>query len=854
MPNYRLSIYLTLLLVAIANTKSTAQQAVPDTNIHKQVIARPAAPKSAFFERMWGHNNRVEWNTPVDVPVLWLDTALGGLRPYKMGGGNETKSLRLRAANGKEYVLRSINKCRDEVVPPKLKGTFLEDIINDGVTMSYPYGSFAVAGMQQQAGIPHTLPTLVYLPSQKALDTFDVKCGNSLYLLEQKTEGNWSEADNLGNFSRFVNTEDVIASVQANSHHKADQPAFIKARLFDMLIGDWDRHEGNWSWGVRDSGNTIWYIPVPQDRDQAFFTHDGFMIDKVLKGGGLSFMQNFDGEVKNIATLNTSGRYIDRFFTSALTLNNWLAAARELQQQLTDAAIEGSVRQLPPEIFAESGKRITEILKKRREQLPQFAKEYYLFLSKEIEITGTDARDYFEVNSNAKGETTVRVFAVNNQGQPVSTPYYTRQFLPAEVKEIRLYGLDDKDVFVVNNQSKAIKIRVLGGQGNDALQHTGRKIHVYDDPANPLDGDAVRGHITDDTALNNYNYRWFHYNKKGFHPTVFYNNADRFYVGVSSNFKNYKWRKGDKAITNAFDVHYSFSQNAISAEWQGIYPDILGKWDLIMKAGFDAIRWTNFYGTGNESKNVTNDLNYYRLRTQEWTGSAGLQRQFNGHTIEASAYYQYINGRYDTERYPSKVFPEHADVYRPNQYAGIKATYSWAHVNDSVVAERGFTFLANGTYAHNFTQKETYQLLEGRFQWYVPILDRVSLAVRGGGATVINNDVLATGQFYEHAVLGGPRNLRGYRRERFWGKTMAYVGNELRYITDMRTHFMNARVGVFGFFDAGRVWMPGEESHKIHTSYGPGFMIAPFNKISLSLSYGITDETRLFQIRVNTLF
>ena len=36
-----------------------------------------------------------------------LDTAGGGLKPIKEGGGHQTKSLRLKNKNDKEYALRS---------------------------------------------------------------------------------------------------------------------------------------------------------------------------------------------------------------------------------------------------------------------------------------------------------------------------------------------------------------------------------------------------------------------------------------------------------------------------------------------------------------------------------------------------------------------------------------------------------------------------------------------------------------------------------------------------------------------------------------------------------------------------
>src|SRR5437660_5657060 len=84
-----------------------------DTAAFKIVAAGPEYKKPASYQRLWGSNRRMEWTTPIQVPVLWLDSVYGGLTPYKKGGGKETKSLRLKTKDGKQYSLRSINKSRD---------------------------------------------------------------------------------------------------------------------------------------------------------------------------------------------------------------------------------------------------------------------------------------------------------------------------------------------------------------------------------------------------------------------------------------------------------------------------------------------------------------------------------------------------------------------------------------------------------------------------------------------------------------------------------------------------------------------------------------------------------------------
>lgn len=833
--------------------KAAAQQPVADTAIYKTVVAGPAYNRPSGFQKLWGRNHRIEWTTPVRVPILNLDTAFGGLIPYKIGGGNESKSLRLHTKEGKEYVLRSINKSRTAVIPSVMKGTFLEDIVNDGISMSDPYGAFAVGNMMEHAGIPHAIPKLVYLPQQKALDTFNRKFGNGLYMLEQKPEGDWQEADNLGNFKVFSNTEEVLMKLQLNNTYSVDQHAYARARLFDMLIGDWDRHEGNFSWGeVTVPGGTQFKV-VPKDRDQAFFYHNGIIINKIIQGSGMNFMQHFDYKVKDVEKLNTSA-HLDRAFTNALTLTDWLQEATFLQRVLTDSVIVQSVAHLPPEIYAVKGQELINKLKARRDQISIYAKRYYLFLAKQVEIAGSRQREYFEVTTAGDDEMAVAVYRINNQGLKSDTPYYRRVFSPAETKEVRLFGINGEDVYVVNNQSNPITIRIIGGPGKDSIIQAKHPVQIYDNADNVFETSSARKHLSSDTSIHTWDYNWYRYDKKAIRPVVFYNNPDRIFAGLNYHYKHYKWRKEPYAWMQEVGVHYSISQNALSAFWQAMYPGVIGKWNLVLRADYDVIRWTNFYGTGNETKYETNDLNYYRLRSEEWYASAGLNRAFGRSNVAVTGYYQRVKNRNDPNRYLTKVFTDNDKVYLPNSYAGLQLTYYYVSLKDSVTPEKGFTFLANAVYAKNFQQNEFYQRYNALVQGYLPLVEHVSLAVRLGGETIVNDNVLNSAQPYEHAIIGGPRTLRGYRRERFWGKTAFYNSNELRYITSFRSWLMNGKIGVFGFFDQGRVWMPGEHSDKIHFSWGPGIILVPFNKYNISATYGISDEIRLVQFRLNKTF
>src|SRR3954453_4979761 len=200
-------IYIAILFFAVGAQLSCLAQNSKFSDTLSPFTSKSAGPeykRSSFHEMLWGKNYRQEWSTSIKVPVILLDTLKGGLIPYQEGRGHQSKSLRLHNNSGKEYALRSVNKSVSKLVPETYQNTFIQDIVQDEISMSHPYGAVAIPVMAQSAGILHTNPEFVFLPHQQALDTFNNKYGNDLYLFEQKAGGNWKDANNLGNFTEFI--------------------------------------------------------------------------------------------------------------------------------------------------------------------------------------------------------------------------------------------------------------------------------------------------------------------------------------------------------------------------------------------------------------------------------------------------------------------------------------------------------------------------------------------------------------------------------------------------------------------------------------------------------------------------
>jgi hypothetical protein len=852
----RLTFSCLLLSFMVLSSTCFAQDKTTGNASFKEVIAGAEYKKPRSFQKLWGRNRRVEWTTPVKVPFLWLDKIDGGLKPSETSGGNETKGLKLKSTSGKEYALRSINKSRSDVVPKAYKGTFVADLIQDGVSMSHPFGAFALPVMEQHAGIYHTEPRLVYLPKQPALDSLNEKYGDDLYMMEQRLSCDWSEADNLGNFKDFFSTDDVVQKLKEDNDNRADQYAFAKARLFDMLLADWDRHEDQWKWGKVKSGDKSIYIAVPRDRDQVFYTHNGLLIDRMLPAIGNGYMQNFDYDSKNISRLNYEERNIDPFFTNGLSLDDWIRAAKDLRHSLTDEVIEQSIRQLPPEIAIVSGKELTDKLKSRRSHLIKYATQYYQFLARNVEIIGSKKNEYFEIRTDDAGYLLIKVFALDDNGERKGDAFYSRAFKPGETKKIRIFGIDGNDIYEVRKHTD-IQVSIIGGPGRDSIIQDPRsgKIFIYDNEDNSLQVSRARLHLSPDSTIHAFNYYGHEINKRGLMPSISFTDEDQVYVGIGYKILRYKWKRLPFAARHFIDLHYSLSQKSVSLGYTGEFPNLINHWNLSLSGNFDAIRWTNFFGLGNETRIPVYHRNFYQLRTTEWYASAGISRQFGRGTVSVGGFFQRVKIIDDKDRYVTALFREDKTAFDNNNYAGIQASYTFLNVNDSLVPTRGISFLTNASVFRNTTRSEYFQKYLAKLQFYIPLPGKLSIAIRAGGTTIRCKDaVLYSARFYEHSVIGGAINLRGYRWQRFWGQSAFFNNNELRYITNIRTHWLNAKAGLMLFFDDGRVWMPGENSTTFHTSYGPAFLFAPFNALSLTFSYGIARESKIFQVGINTIF
>ncbi|MDP9230234.1 MAG: BamA/TamA family outer membrane protein, partial [Bacteroidota bacterium] len=841
---FLIHVFFTLLSFSFCSSGYTQQKSVDDTLIepgYKIIAAGKQYTTNSFHQWLWGKHYRKEWAAPVKVKIVSLDTLAGGLTPDQEGGGKQTKSLRFKNPQGKEYVLRSIDKSSGKAMPEIFQHTFLENIINDQTSIAHPYAAITIPVMAQAGGIYHTYPQIVYVPEQERLGEFNKKFGNTLFLFEQKPSENWEEASYFGNSKEFVSTQTMLENIFTESKYRMDQVSFARARLFDMFINDWDRHEDQWQWATFEDDDRTIYRPVPRDRDQAYTKFDGVLLSMLLSSAHLYHLQSFNKNIKDIPGFNFTGRYLDRQLINELSQQQWVDMAKNLQQSLTDSVIELAIKQLPPEIFPISGEEIIGKLKSRRNHLVDYATKYYTFLAKEVEVVGTKQNDLFEVKRTNENEMTVNVYHINEEGVAKTKPFYSRSFFKNETHEVRIYGLAGNDEYHIDGTANSgIKLRIIGGANKDVYNNQSsvplHNTHIYDNKDNEFKNmGGAKKHLSNNPFINEYRYDGFEYNAKGIKKIINYNSDDHIHVGLGYKFEKKQWRKYPFGFQHEIDVKYSLSEKAFSTEYNGSFTQLIGKWNLALYANYDAIRWRNFYGIGNETEMLTRKRDYHRMRTREFIASAGINRKIRiNHYLGLNAFYQTIKIIDDKDRF---LFQHMGGldphIYNTKKIGGARFDYSYLKVNDNILPTKGINFSTAVTYTQNLKNRDSsFIRYSSSLNLYLPLSKSLGLVIKTGAATLTGNP-----EFYQLNRLGGGTTLRGFRKYRFYGTSMFYNQNELQWIRNIKSHLYNGKAGLLGLFDLGRVWQPGEKSNELHTAIGGGIVLSPFNKIGFAATY-----------------
>lgn len=831
-------------------------------------------------KRLLGTNYRDIWIQESEVPVFDIGAEHGGLKIVQRGGGMQTKSLRLEAKNEKQYVLRSIEKYAEGAVPKAFQNTFAVDLVQDQISASHPYGAFVIPHLAQAAGVYHTNPKLVFIPDDPRLGDYREDFANTLALYEERPDDDWSDAEFFGKSKKIISTTKVIEKLADDNDNYVDQEWVLRSRLFDLVIGDWDRHDDQWRWASFKKGKGKMYRPIPRDRDQAFFVNTGIFPAIWSRKWGLPKFEGFNHEVRWPSGLMFNARYFDRTFLTGLSREDWVKAVEDIQTKMTDEVIENAIKKWPEEIYGNHGDDIIAKLKSRRDKLKGYALDHYVFISKEVDVLGSNKHEHFKATREANGDVHVVIRKMTKDGDKKKV-IFDRVFKYGETNEIRLYGLEGQDEFEIEGESKkSIKVRVIGGPGKDELDDDskvaglGKKTIFYDTKeGNKLKlNSESKNRLSDNPTVNNYERKTFKYNVLMPLVTAAFNPDDGIFIGGGFSYMDHGFRKEPFKSKHTVLGRYAANTSSYNFQYKGIFTDITGPWDLQIATDIRFPNFTNFFfGLGNESvfdqdidetRNVDNAIRFYRLRFEQLSYELGLFRQIGafGRIGFTQDFFQWKLEEFsDEDRFVQ-------DFVRDNNLDIENQTFAYLGGGiDLEVDTRKNKFLpTNGILWTNKltslwginSDSEDFHQYNTSFSFYhsFRLPARLTFASRvgyGRNFGTVNEDY----PFFLAQTLGGRNNLRGYRITRFYGEESFYNNFELRLkLFTLRTYLFPAVLGIMAFHDMGRVWVEGESSDTWHRGVGGGLWFAPFNAAVISTEIGASEEDTLFYFRLGFLF
>ncbi|MBU2995527.1 hypothetical protein KO500_03745 [Cellulophaga baltica] len=835
--------------------------------IDKSILSDPKKlDKTGFYKFLWGERYRSYFGKSVTAKIALLDTLYGGLKVSKQGGGHQSYSLRLEDKDGKEYAMRSLKKDALKYLKFIIKGvaydesdyhdTWTEETISDFFTTAHPYMQLVINPLCQSIGVNHSSPELFYIPKQSELGNLNTEFGDELYFIEERPsdeqlnyKGYKRDIDEAGKITDFESTTDMLEKIKSDESYTVDQRAYIRARIFDMLIGDWDRHEDQWRWVEYETndGNKE-FQPVPRDRDNAFPKFDGNAM-KIVKlfVPNSRMWQSYGADIKDVKWLNNNGNSLDRAILTKYDSRVWKEEAKYIQEHLTADQIDKAFKNLPIEVQDSTSAEIRENLKLRLITLQSDAKAYSKYLDKTVSLRGTEKDDKFEITRMPDGETKVVIKRIlTDEKDPI---IFERVFNKKDTKELWIYGLGDDDVFeVTGDAKKTIFIRFIGGYGDDKFiieNKKGLKIYDWQHEKTKFEGKKPATQLTNIYKTNMYHWRYFKENSNILVPNLGFRTDDGLYLGATNVFKNNGFNRNDFRQKHTIVANYYFGFKALELSYNGIFANIFPGWDFEINSYHTNNKFTNnFFGVGNETVNLDDDLgnDYNRARVEITKVDAGITY----HTLKIKALYEsYDVTEIDNRFFNSNNFSE--ELFEDQKYIGTSVEAYYDNDDSKDFPSKAIMFGANAGYKLNTTINDNQfgyvKLKAGLTQKIIPSGD-VTFSTRAEVSTTFGDTYF----FYNMPSIGGNNGLRGFRDERFTGKTYFYNSTDLRWrVKKYMTLVAPITVGVYGGFDYGRVWNPNEDSNIWHTSQGAGLWASGYNFLSLNVGYFNSKEGNIVQ-------
>ncbi len=852
-------------------------RSIPPAGVTTHTVIPGKRFKSNAFSRwLYGSNYRDLWNMPIEVSVLDYKNIGGGIKPFRTGGFGQSISLQCTGADGHGYTVRSLDKDPTKRLDDVLRNTLVEEVVKDMISSQLPTAGLVVDQLMEATGILFTKQTMVVIPDDAGwLGKFREQYAGLIGAVQRHPMDGPGDTPGFANSREITSTKKLWPILYEGPVNQIDTRVFLKAKLFDFFIGDKDRHAGQWRWARYPKGDRFTWIPIPEDRDQAFIDYDGLVMALVRRA--YPRFIRFKDTYPSHKGLTRNGWEIDREFLNGMDKSVWDSTVTVCQGLWTDQVIDDAVKAFPAPIYERVGAFLTDALKQRRDDLQSFADKYYALITREPEITTTNRDEYADLEHLSNGNLSLKIGVLADDGSR-EAPFYNRTFLPGETREVRLYLQGGNDRVEIKGGNARIKLRIDGGAGDDTYVNASRagggKTQFFDAEGNnsyekgkgakvneaPFERIAPGGSFVDRYSLD-----WG--NQSITYPLVNYSPDLGAYAGFVNGREYFGYRKYPYASRHQISAGIASNGPEPLIAYSGTFRDLWSKVDGKLHLEYSGINVIRFHGLGNGTE-IPRPKEFYEVDQKEFIfapgfririgsrGNEGADRHYSNLTAEIGALVKYANtpAEDNTDKFIG-TFTE--AIYGTGTFgqAGVRGALTYDTRDNPSNPKSGVHFDVNGVfYPELWDVAANFGNISGTAAAYLSVSmpAEPTLAVRVGG-----KKVWGTFPFHEAAYVGGPKNLRGFRQDRFGGDAAAFGNAELRFRLTRMKLLVPGELGVFGAADAGRVYLDGDLSisDDWHTGFGGGIWVSFLRRMqTLSLAYMSGDDLNGVYLRAGFMF
>lgn len=810
-----------------------------DTEIKfKKIIPGAEYRADSFNEFILGKHWRDLWTTEIQVEIIDLEKFAGGLTPLKKGGGLQTKSLRLKGNDGNEYKFRSINKDPSKSLSPELQKSIYADLLQDQVSIGLPVAPIIVYPMVKEAGILCVKPEIVIMPESDKLGIFKKDFGGILGIIEQNPKAGKKGYNDFYNADKVVNGFDIYNKVLKDNDEQVNQTDFLKARLMDVFLGDRDRHADQWQWaGYKKEGKRTW-LPIPRDRDYAFGKYDGLF--PWLSGLLIHSLVGFNEEYPSLLELTWSGRHLDRRFLNGIDKIKWDSTAQSLKSVLTDEVISNAVRQMPEEMYAKEGKNLIRMLKKRRDNLLNASSEYYDIYSEVVNVFGSNENETAFINVIDDKTLELKLFKTSTKtGNLKDIPFYSRKFDSDETDEIRLYMLNGNDkVEIKGSADNDILLRIISGSDVKPNNKSNLNVKNYSNDSQNKFTDTYE-HKLEPLTEDRYGF-W------AFTPVLNFNNDDGWILGGGPNFTKHGFRAYPFLYFVELTGAYATKARDYDIRFNSVFNKLVENASVYFALKASQLDFNRYYGSGNETVRIDSlsDLNFYKTNQQDIFFQPSVEFKLSDNIkLNTGIAYRYSNVIEDdnSNNLVSEIKP-----YGSGKISGLSflAGLSYDTRENKLLPSNGvYSELILRYFPEMLDYKNDFLKIRAEVNSFFQIksFTDFNFILKGGGE-IISGEY----PFFEGALLGGLKNLRGFPRDRFLGDAMLFGQSELRIKLADLNLLLPGRFGISVISDIGRVFAENEESKKWHSTYGGGLWLNVINTLEFNFTAAFSPEVERY--------